>query len=94
MQVERLSMPIYEYKATSPSSCDLCKAKFEILQSLNDRPLTKCPKCKAPVKRLFSVNFIATTEPLSFEETFNTHTSEEADNLGLDGGFAGDQVWE
>ncbi len=87
-------MPIYEYKSTSSAPCDLCKAKFEVRQGLDQEPLTECPRCKAPVERLFSRNFIAVTESLSPEETFRTHTSEEAENLGLDGGFAGDQIWE
>ncbi len=87
-------MPIYEYKATGPSSCDLCKAKFEVRQGINGKPLTACPQCKAPVKRLFSLNFIATTEPLALGETFDTHTAEEADKLGLEGGFADDQIWD
>ena len=87
-------MPIYEYKASGPLSCDLCKTKFESRQSIYEAPLVECPRCKAPIKRLFSRNFIATTDSLPLEETFHTHTPEEADSLGLEGGFAEDQVWE
>ena len=32
-------MPTYEYE------CSSCKHKFEILQSINAKPKTKCPKC-------------------------------------------------
>ena len=32
-------MPIYEYE------CRKCKAHTEAFQKVNDKPLTKCPKC-------------------------------------------------
>ncbi len=39
-------MPTYEYK------CDKCGHVFEELQSMNDEPLTKCPKCGSKIHRL------------------------------------------
>jgi putative FmdB family regulatory protein len=40
-------MPTYEY------ACPKCGHQFELFQSMNDKPLTKCPKCgKTGVKRL------------------------------------------
>jgi len=87
-------MPIYEYRSTNAKACTLCKVSFEIRQGIDDKPLTECPKCGAPVERLFSRNFIAVTDSLSPDETFNIHTGEEAENLGLNGGFAEDQIWE
>jgi putative FmdB family regulatory protein len=40
-------MPTYEY------SCPKCGHAFEQFQSMNDAPLTQCPKCKKKgVKRL------------------------------------------
>jgi putative FmdB family regulatory protein len=38
-------MPTYGYK------CEACGHEFEVLQSIKDDPLKKCPKCKGPVKR-------------------------------------------
>ena len=32
--------------------------------------------------------------PLNLEETFDTYTEEEADELGLEEGFAEDQIWD
>lgn len=32
-------MPTYDYK------CDSCNHEFEIMQSIKDDPLTKCPEC-------------------------------------------------
>ena len=39
-------MPTYEYE------CTTCGHRFEKFQSMVDKPLTKCPKCKKKVKRL------------------------------------------
>jgi putative FmdB family regulatory protein len=40
-------MPIYEYE------CQKC-GTFEATQRITEKPLTKCPTCKAKVKRLIS----------------------------------------
>jgi putative FmdB family regulatory protein len=39
-------MPIYSYK------CDKCGARFDRMQKFTDKPLTRCPECRGPVKRL------------------------------------------
>ena len=42
-------MPIYEYR------CGACGHELDILQKLNDKPLTDCPECTASqLKRLIS----------------------------------------
>jgi len=41
-------MPVYEYK------CENCGYQFEELQKINDKPLTRCPKCQGKLKKLFS----------------------------------------
>ena len=42
-------MPIYEYQ------CGYCSHKFEILQKINDDPLTLCPKCdESALRKLVS----------------------------------------
>lgn len=41
-------MPTYEYQCLS------CKHKFEVLQNINAKPITKCPKCSKSVKKLIS----------------------------------------
>jgi putative FmdB family regulatory protein len=40
-------MPIYEYK------CQKC-GTFEVTQRITDKPLIRCPTCKAKVKKLIS----------------------------------------
>ena len=39
-------MPTYEYE------CTKCGHVFEAFQSMSDKPLASCPKCKGKVKRL------------------------------------------
>ncbi|MFA5405710.1 MAG: zinc ribbon domain-containing protein [Ignavibacteria bacterium] len=42
-------MPTYEYK------CDNCNHEFEVMQSIKDEPLKKCPNCgKSKLKKLIS----------------------------------------
>jgi hypothetical protein len=38
-------MPTYEYECNPEK--EGCGHKFEIVHKLNDKPLKKCPKCKA-----------------------------------------------
>ena len=45
-------MPIYEY------ACDACKIKFEVEQSMQEEPLTVCPKCSGTIRRVFSPSSI------------------------------------
>jgi putative FmdB family regulatory protein len=41
-------MPTYEYQ------CDACEHNFDEFQSMSDKPLKKCPKCKkAKLRRVF-----------------------------------------
>jgi len=41
-------MPTYEYQ------CDACEHNFDEFQSMNDKPLKKCPKCGKPkLRRVF-----------------------------------------
>ena len=41
-------MPIYEYK------CNDCGHEFEMIQGIEDAPLTQCKVCSGPVHRLIS----------------------------------------
>jgi len=86
-------MPIYEYKAVG-RGCGYCQNKFEVKQGINEKPLKKCPKCGAAVKRLISRPFISISEPLPLEETFATHTEKEAEELGLEEEFGEDRIYQ
>lgn len=51
-------MPIYEYEHTD-SPCSSGQV-FEVKQSLDDLPLTVCPHCQGPVRKIMSLNFVNT----------------------------------
>lgn len=40
-------MPTYEYR------CDHCDRNFDVVQSFQDEPLSTCPTCGAPVRKVF-----------------------------------------
>ena len=40
-------MPTYEYR------CDSCEKNFDVVQSFHDDPLTSCPTCGSPVRKVF-----------------------------------------
>ena len=42
-----MKMPTYEYE------CEKCEHRFEIFQSMNDKPLKTCPICGGRIRRLF-----------------------------------------
>jgi len=88
-------MPIYEYKATG-GGCEYCRHGFEIIQRMNDKPLSQCLKCRAAVRRLPSrfracvgetPDEVAETERnlRDFEkEGMWSHAAELADKAGLE----------
>ncbi len=45
-------MPIYEFE------CKKCKARLEVLQKMNDKPLVKCRKCGGRLEKLVSQSAI------------------------------------
>ena len=46
-------MPLYSYEAKDPSKgCAKCKGGFDIVQSLADPHLEKCPECGAEIFRV------------------------------------------
>jgi len=51
-------MAIYEYEHED-KSCGLGKI-FELTRSFRDKPLTRCPECGTPVKRIISITNINT----------------------------------
>ena len=47
-------MPIYQYKAVA-KGCGCCGGGFEVMQSMGERLLRKCPQCGGKVKKIPSV---------------------------------------
>ncbi len=46
-------MPIYEYEVCE-GGCVACGGKFTLNRPLSAAPLTQCPACKKPVRKLIS----------------------------------------
>ena len=42
-------MPTYEYACTNPEG----KHQFEVVQSFSDAPVTECPECGVPVRKVY-----------------------------------------
>ena len=51
-------MPIYAYRALT-DGCAHCRAGFDVLQKLADKPLTECPHCAGAVERVISAPALA-----------------------------------
>ena len=48
-------MPIYEYESLQPSrGCKACRDRFEIIQGMDEKPLSRCPACGRPVRKIIS----------------------------------------
>lgn len=45
-------MPVYQYQAAGEGGCEQCREGFATRQQLGAAPLTKCPLCGGPVKRV------------------------------------------
>ena len=49
-------MPTYEYESTSSKKhCKHCRGRFEVIQPISAKALTKCPECGAAIKRVPSL---------------------------------------
>ena len=46
-------MPKYEY------ACKSCGERLEVVQSFSDAPLTECPACGGPLRKVFSAPAIS-----------------------------------
>src|SRR5690242_1141221 len=48
-----VTMPLYEYELCE-GDCKVCGGKFTLRRPLSAAPLTNCPACKKPVRKVFS----------------------------------------
>ena len=46
-------MPLYEYELCE-GDCVVCGGKFTLNRPLSAKPLTHCPACKKPVRKIIS----------------------------------------
>ena len=48
-------MPTYEYEAADPShACPTCQNGFELVRALRDPPVTNCPQCGSPMRKVIA----------------------------------------
>ena len=56
-------MPTYEYQAVDQKqACEHCRQRFETRQSMNDKPLNRCPRCGGQVERVISLCSVSTAQ--------------------------------
>lgn len=61
-------MPIYEYEVCE-GGCAACGGSFTLRRPLSAAPLTKCPACKKPVRKVISAfNTPKITRPVSISD--------------------------
>jgi putative FmdB family regulatory protein len=61
-------MPIYEYELIE-GDCRVCHGRFELRRPADRPPLTHCPLCRKPVRKVISrVNSPKLTKPLSISD--------------------------
>ena len=44
-----IAVPTYQYACTNPDG----KHEFEVVQSFSDAPVSECPECGAPVRKVY-----------------------------------------
>jgi len=61
-------MPIYEYELCE-GNCVVCGGKFSLRRPVSAAPLTRCPACKKPVRKVISTfHSPVKLKPLSISE--------------------------
>lgn len=66
--VEDKSMPLYEYELCD-GDCAACGGKFTLRRPITAAPLSACPACKKPVRKIISgFSTPSITKPLSITD--------------------------
>ena len=61
-------MPLYEYELCE-GECKICQGHFTLNRPMSRPPLTQCPLCRRPVKKIISnTNTPKLTKPLSISD--------------------------
>ena len=61
-------MPLYEYELCE-GNCKVCGGRFTLHRPLSASPLTHCPACKRPVRKILSAfNSPMKLKPLSISD--------------------------
>ena len=69
------AVPTYQYACTNPEG----KHEFEVVQSFSDAPVSECPECSAPVRKVYgSVGVVF--KGSGFYRTDSRSSAEKASN--------------
>jgi putative FmdB family regulatory protein len=61
-------MPLYEYELTE-GPCAVCGGRFTLRRPVDAEPLTHCPACKKPVRKVISAfNTPSLLKPVSVSD--------------------------
>jgi putative FmdB family regulatory protein len=61
-------MPLYEYELCE-GACVVCGGHFTLRRPVTAKPLTHCPACKKPIRRVISTfNTPSITKPVSITD--------------------------
>jgi putative FmdB family regulatory protein len=66
-------MPIYEYQAAGPDTCNHCEEAFDVMQKLSEPDLQYCPECHNPVRKVISPANLARPAPSLSKENIEKH---------------------
>ncbi|WP_347059359.1 FmdB family zinc ribbon protein [Blastococcus sp. HT6-30] len=77
-------MPTYQYACTNTEG----KHEFEVVQSFTDAPVTECPECGAPVRKVYgSVGVVF--KGSGFYRTDSRKSSTASESSGSNGSSSG-----
>ncbi len=58
-----IALPIYEYRSKDTGGCPHCAEPFEVFQKVADDPLSQCPECGTPLRKVISAPNLASPSP-------------------------------
>lgn len=81
-------MPTYEYQ------CDACDHNFDEFQSINDKPLKKCPECgKSKLRRVFGTGAAILFKGSGFYQTdYRSESYKAGAKADQEGAKSGDKA--
>src|SRR5436853_5585575 len=70
-KIANLQVPIYEYELCE-GKCKMCGGRFTLGRPLKAAPLTQCPACKKPVRKIISpFHSPVELKPVSISDAIN-----------------------
>ena len=82
---EPSTVPTYQYACTNPEG----KHEFEVVQSFSDAPVTECPECGAPVRKVYgSVGVVFKGSGFYRTDSRKSATASDSASSSKDGSFS------